>query len=72
MPEQEEMRLRAALTDCHGLSLSASYALTHAVQSVANDNDAYLKLVEANATASVQYTAARVALRAYRTTRKLI
>jgi len=72
MPEQEETRLRAALTDCHGLSLAASYALTHAAQSVANDNGAYLKLVEANATASVQYIAARVALRAYRTTKKLI
>ena len=72
MPDEEETRLHAALTDCHGLSLDASYALTHAIQSVADDNDAYLKLVEADATASEQYTAARVALRAYRTTKKLI
>jgi hypothetical protein len=72
MPDEEETRLRAALTDSHGLSLDASFALTHAVGSVANDNDAYQKLVEADATASDGYTAARIALKAYRTKLKLI
>jgi hypothetical protein len=72
MPDQEETRLHAALTDCHGLSLEAKYALTHASCPVANQIDAYLKLVEADATAKVQYIAARVALRAYHTTQKLI
>ena len=72
MPNQEETQLRAALTECHGVSLSASYELTHAARSVANDNDAFRKLVEADATASVQYTAARVALKAYRKTHFLI
>ena len=72
MPNPEETRLRAALTDCHVLSLAASYALTHAVPTVANDNDAYRKLVEADAMASVHYTAARLALHAYRKTKFLI
>jgi hypothetical protein len=72
MPNEEEARLRAALTDCHGLSLAASYALTHAVPDVANDNDAYRILVQADATASVEYAAARAALKAYRTRQKLI
>ena len=72
MPDEEETRLRSALTDCHGLSIAASYAATHAVYGVASDNDAYLKLVEADATASEQYTAARAALKAYRRTKNLI
>jgi hypothetical protein len=72
MPNEEETRLRTELTDCHRLSLAASYALTHAVQRVANDNDAYRKLAETDATASMDYTAARVALHAYRTKHKLI
>jgi hypothetical protein len=72
MPNEEETRLRGSLTDCHALSLAASYALTHAVHSVADDDDAYRKLVETDATASVQYTAARVALKAYRRKNKLI
>lgn len=72
MPDEEETRLRAALTDCHGLSLAASYALTHVVPSVANDNDAYQKLVQVDAIASAEYAAARVALKAYRTTKKLV
>ena len=72
MPNEEETRLRALLTDCHVLSLAASYALTHAVRGVANDNNAYRKLVETDATAGVQYTAARVALKAYRRKNKLI
>jgi hypothetical protein len=72
MPDEEETRLRAILTDCHALSLAASYALTHVPHSVANDNDAYQKLVQADATASEQYTAARAALKAYRTKQNLI
>jgi hypothetical protein len=72
MPDAEETRLRTALTDLHGLSLDASYALTHAPLNVANDNDAYSKLLEADATANVQYTAARAALHAYRIKLKLI
>jgi hypothetical protein len=72
MPNEEETRLRGSLTDCHALSLAASYALTHAVQNVANDHDAYRKLVEADATASVQYTAARMALKTYRKKKYLI
>ena len=72
MPDEEETRLHAALTDCHGLSLDASYALTHAVQSVADDNDAYLKLVEADAIAKEQYLDARLTLKVYRTTKRLI
>jgi hypothetical protein len=71
MPDEEEMRLRAAITDCRRLSLDASHALMHAVYSAANDNAAYLKLVESNAIASEQYTAARVALRAYRRAKNL-
>jgi hypothetical protein len=71
MPDEEETRLHAALVDCHGLSLDASYALTHAARSVANDNDAYRKLLEADATASGQYTAARAALKSYRTTKNM-
>lgn len=72
MPDFEETRLHVALVDCHGLSLDASYALTHAACSVANDYDAFRKLVEADATASEQYTAARMALKAYRVAKKLI
>ena len=72
MPNQEETQLRAAFMECHGLSLSASYALTHAARRVANDNDAFRKLVEADATACAQYTAARMALKAYRKTHFLI
>jgi hypothetical protein len=72
MPNAEETRLQTVLTDSHGLSLDASYALTHAPLSVSSDNDAYSKLVEADATASVQYTAARAALHAYRIKLKLI
>jgi hypothetical protein len=68
MPNEEETRLRAALTDSQVLSLSASHALTSAVCGVEN----YLKLVAADATASEEFLAARVALRAYRTKHKLI
>ena len=71
MPDEEEGRLRSALTDSHLLSIAALYALTHAVPSVANDNDAYRELVEADATAREQYTAARFALKAYRTMKYL-
>lgn len=72
MPDEEETRLRETLTDCHGLSLDASFALAHAACNVANDYDAFRKLVEADATASEHYTLARLALKAYRTTKKLI
>jgi hypothetical protein len=72
MPDEEEARLLAALNDCLWLSQVASYAANHAVYGAASDNDAYLKLVEADATASEQYTAARAALKAYRTTNRLI
>ena len=43
MPNEEERRLRAALTDSHVLRLAASLELTSAVCGVEN----YLKLVEA-------------------------
>jgi hypothetical protein len=68
MPNEEETRLLAVVTDCHGLSLAASCALTSAVYGVDN----YLKLVAVDATASEGYIAARVALKAYRTKHKLI
>ena len=68
MPNEEETRLRAALTDSQVLSLAASYALTSAVYGIGN----YVKLVEADARANEGYMAARVALRAYRTKHKLI
>jgi len=67
MRDQEETRLRAAVTDCRRLSLAAAYVLTHVTQSVANDNGAYRKLVEADAIAKEQYLAARLALKDYRT-----
>jgi len=51
MPNDAETRLRTQLTDCHILSLAASQALTSAVCGVSN----YLKLVEADATASEGY-----------------
>jgi hypothetical protein len=72
MPDKEETRLRAAVRDCRRSSFAASYTLTHAVRSVVNDHDAYRKLLKADATASEHYTAARMALKAYRTTKKLI
>ncbi len=72
MPDLEETRLHAALVGCHGLSLDASYALSHAACNVANDYAAFRKLVEADATATEQYKAARVALHAYRKTKYLI
>jgi hypothetical protein len=72
MPQEEETRLRAAITDSHGLSLTASYALSHAGYKVANDNDAYLKLVEADAAAHKAYNEALVALQAYGAENKLI
>jgi hypothetical protein len=65
MLNEEETRLRAVVTDCHGLSLDASYALTSAVYGVAN----YLKLAEKDAVARAAYNAARLALRAYRGSR---
>ncbi len=68
MPNEEETRLRSALTDSQVLRLAASCALTSAVYGVGN----YLKLVDADATASEGYLAARVALRAYRMKHKLI
>jgi len=72
MPDKEETRLHDVLVDCHALSLDASYALTHAACAAANDYDAFQKLVEADTTASEDYTAARVALHAYRKTKYLI
>ena len=48
MPNEEERRLRAALTDSQVLRHAASLELTSAVCGVEN----YLKLVEADATAS--------------------
>jgi hypothetical protein len=72
MRDEEETRLRAAVTDCRRLSLVASYALTHVPRSVANNNGAYRKLGEADAIAKEQYLAGRLALKAYRTSKKLI
>jgi hypothetical protein len=63
MRDKEETRLRAAVTDCRRLSLAASYTLTHATRSVANDNGAYRKLVEVDAIAKEQYLAARLPYR---------
>jgi hypothetical protein len=70
--DEEETRLRAAVRDCRQLSFDASYALTHPALGVANNNDAFLKLVEADARAREQYAAARLALKAYRTKKGLI
>jgi hypothetical protein len=72
MPDEEETRLHTVLTDCHGVSIAAGYALRHAVLSVANNRDAYQQLVSADAAASLQYTDARIALRTYRMSKKLI
>ena len=72
MRDEEETRLRAAISDCRRLSLAASYALTHATRSVAHDDGAYRQLVEADAIAKEQYLAARLALKVYRTTKRLI
>jgi hypothetical protein len=72
VPDEEETRLHAAVADCRRLSLDASFALTHAALNVASDNDGFRKLMEADATARKQYTAARIALKTYRTTKKLI
>jgi hypothetical protein len=72
MQDEEETRLRSAVTDCRRLSLAASYALTHATRSVTNDDGAYRKLVEAEAIAKEQYMAARLDLKVYRTTKRLI
>jgi hypothetical protein len=72
MRDEEETRLRAAVTDCRRLSLAASFALTHAALNVVNNNEAYQKLGEAYSIAKEQYLAARLALKSYRTRKKLI
>jgi hypothetical protein len=72
MRDEEETRLRSAVTDCRHLSLAASYALTHANRSVANDDGAYRKLVDADAIAKEQYLAARLSLKVHRTIKILI
>jgi hypothetical protein len=72
MPDEEEMRLRAVVVECHRLSLAASSALEHPVHRVVYGSEAHRKLVEANAIASEQYEVAEAALKAYRKTKKLI
>jgi hypothetical protein len=70
MPDEEETRLLAALKDCDWLSRVASDALKRPMYTVVVGSAAHRKLVEADATASVKYDAATVALRAYRQAEK--
>jgi hypothetical protein len=66
MPDEEEARLLAALTECHWLSLAASAALKRPIHSVVNGSNAHRKLAETDAAARAACNAARLALREYR------
>jgi hypothetical protein len=69
MPDKEEARLLAVLTECHRVSREAWLALAQPMRSVINGSAAHQKLIEADRAACEQHETARTALRVYRSSK---